>query len=142
MALAILLLLSLFLHIIMPTVFVPLFFLGILSIYILSKQYLTAFIWIIIIVLVLQMSSLTLWWQLGLYYLIWSVEVYVSSIFLDRGWTVQSIMATFFLFISNLSLNGVNIDYINIIIYTLINGIGIAIVLYTAEKFKVYEKII
>lgn len=142
MAIAILLLLSLFLHIIIPTVFVPLFFLGILGIYILAKQYLTAFIWIIIIVLALQISSLTLWWQLGLYYFCWSLGVYISSVFLDKGWAVQSIMATFFLLISNLILNGINIDYMNITIYTLINGLGITVILYVAEKFKIYEKFI
>lgn len=142
MILAILLVLSLILHIIIPSIFIPLFFLGILSIYIIAKQYLTACIWIIIIVLILQISSLTLWWQLGLLYLLWSSGVYMASIFLDKGWPVQSIMATFFFLISNLIINGLNIDYINIAIYTFINGIGIATVLYMAEKFKIYEEFV
>lgn len=142
MLLSILLLLSLVLHILIPTVFVPLFFLGILSIYILGKQYLPALIWVVIIVLILQISSITIWWQLGLYYLLWSIGVYISSIFLDKSWPVQSIMATLFLLIANFILNGINIDYMNITIYTLINGLGIAILLYIAEKSKIYEKFV
>jgi len=142
MLLSISLLLSLVLHILIPTVFVPLFFLGILSIYILGKQYLPALIWIVIIVLILQISSITIWWQLGLYYLLWSIGVYISSIFLDKSWPVQSIMATLFLLIANFILNGINIDYMNITIYTLVNGLGIAIVLYIAEKSKIYEKFV
>jgi len=142
MLLSISLLLSLVLHILIPTVFVPLFFLGILSIYILGKQYLPALIWIVIIVLILQRSSITIWWQLGLYYLLWSIGVYISSIFLDKSWPVQSIMATLFLLIANFILNGINIDYMNITIYTLVNGLGIAIVLYIAEKSKIYEKFV
>jgi len=142
MLLSISLLLSLVLHILIPTVFVPLFFLGILSIYILGKQYLPALIWIVIIVLILQRSSITIWWQLGLYYLLWSIGVYISSIFLDKSWPVQSIMATLFLLITNFILNGINIDYMNITIYTLVNGLGIAIVLYIAEKSKIYEKFV
>jgi hypothetical protein len=142
MILGILLLLSLVLHILVPTVFVPSFFLGILSIYILGKQYLPALIWIVIILLILQISSITIWWQLGLYYLLWSIGVYISSIFLDKSWPVQSIMATLFLLIANFILNGSNIDYINITIYTLINGLAIAAVLYMAEKYKIYEKLI
>jgi len=142
MLLSILLLLSLVLHILIPTVFVPLFFLGILSIYILGKQYLPALIWVSIIVLILQISSITIWWQLGLYYLLWSIGVYISSIFLDKSWPVQSIMATLFLLIANFILNGINIDYMNITIYTLVNGLGIAIVLYIAEKSKIYEKFV
>lgn len=142
MLLSILLLLSLVLHILIPTVFVPLFFLGILSIYILGKQYLPALIWVVIIVLILQISSITIWWQLGLYYLLWSIGVYISSIFLDKSWPVQSVMATLFLLIANFILNGINIDYMNITIYTLINGLGIAILLYIAEKSKIYEKFV
>ncbi|MGA1050190.1 MAG: hypothetical protein ACO3TG_01735 [Minisyncoccia bacterium] len=142
MLLGLILILSLFLHIIIPSIFIPLFFLGILSIYILARQYWTSFIWMIIIILILQLSSLTPWWQVSLSYIIWSLGVYISSIYLDKGWPVQSIMATISLLISNLILNGFNIDYTNIGIYTIINGISIAIILYIAEKFKIYEQFV
>ncbi len=139
MLLGLILLLSLFLHIVIPSIFMPLFFLGILSIYILARQYWTVFIWIIIIILILQLSSLTPWWQFSLYYFVWSLGVYISSIFLDKGWPVQSIMATVSLIIVNLIFNGFNVDYMNIGIYTIVNGIAIAVVLYIAEKLKIYE---
>lgn len=142
MILGFILLLSVFLHIVIPSIFMPLFFLGILSIYILSHQYWTVFIWLIIIILILQLSSLTPWWQFSLYYFVWSLGVYISSIFLDKGWPVQSIMATVSLIIVNLIFNGFNVDYINIGIYTIVNGIAIAIVLYIAEKLKIYEQFI
>jgi len=142
MLLGLILLLSLFLHIVIPSIFMPLFFLGILSIYILARQYWTVFIWIFIIILILQVSSLTPWWQFSLYYLLWSLGVYISSISLDKGWPVQSIMATVSLMIVNLIFNGFNVDYINIGIYTIVNGIAIAIVLYIAEKLKIYEEFI
>jgi hypothetical protein len=142
MILGLILLLSLFLHIVIPSIFMPLFFLGIFTIYILSKQYWTTFIWLIIIILILQISSLTPWWQFSLYYFVWSLGVYISSIFLDKAWPVQSIMATVFLIIVNLIFNGFNVDYINIGIYTIVNGIAIAVVLYIAEKLKIYEQFI
>jgi endonuclease/exonuclease/phosphatase (EEP) superfamily protein YafD len=142
MLLGLILLLSLFLHIVIPSIFMPLFFLGILSIYILARQYWTVFIWIFIIILILQVSSLTPWWQFSLYYLVWSLGVYISSISLDKGWPVQSIMANVSLMIVNLIFNGFNVDYINIGIYTIVNGIAIAIVLYIAEKLKIYEEFI
>lgn len=142
MLLGLILLLSIFLHILIPSIFIPLFFLGILNIYILARQYWTSLIWIIIIILILQLSSLTLWWQISIYYVIWSLGVYISSISLDKSWPVQSIMATFFLLISSFTINGLNSDYMDITIYTLINGLGIAIVLYLAEKFKIYEKFV
>jgi endonuclease/exonuclease/phosphatase (EEP) superfamily protein YafD len=142
MLLGLILLLSLFLHIVIPSIFMPLFFLGILSIYILARQYWTVFIWIFIIILILQVSSLTPWWQFSLYYLLWSLGVYISSISLDKGWPVQSIMANVSLMIVNLIFNGFNVDYINIGIYTIVNGIAIAIVLYIAEKLKIYEEFI
>ncbi len=140
MVLSLILLLGIFLHIIIPSIFFPLFFLGTLIVYILDRQYWALLIWNIIIVLILQVSSLTPWWQFALYYFLWSTFVYIGSITLDKSWPVQSIMATIFLSFSHLILNKFNIDYINWGIYTSVNGIGIGIVLYMAEKLKVYEK--
>lgn len=142
MLLGVILLFSLLLHIVIPTILSPLFFLGILSIYILGNQYKTVFIWIIIIVSILQLSSLTPLWKLSLYYILWSLFMYISSISLDKGWPVQSIMATLSLVVVTLIFNGFNVDYISVAIYTIINGIAIAIVLYTAEKLKVYEQFV
>jgi hypothetical protein len=68
--------------------------------------------------------------------------MYISSISLDKGWPVQSIMATLSLVVVTLIFNGFNVDYISVAIYTIINGIAIAIVLYTAEKLKVYEQFV
>jgi hypothetical protein len=48
-------------------------------------------------------------------------------------------MATVSLIIVNLIFNGFNVDYMNIGIYTIVNGIAIAVVLYIAEKLKIYE---
>lgn len=142
MRLGLILLLSLLLHILIPSIFIPSVFLGVLSIYILARQYWLVLIWGIIIMLMLQLSSLTPWWQFILYYSIWGIGVYFSSIFLDKSWPVQGIMATVSLIIANLIWNGFNIDYINVAIYTIINGFGIAISMYLAEKLKVYEQFI
>jgi hypothetical protein len=120
----------------------PLLFLGILSIYIINRQYWAVCMWIMIVVIILQLFSLTPWWQLGLYYFVWSILVYISSIYLDKGWPVQSIIATVSLMIVNLIFNGFNVDYINTSIYTIVNGVGIAIILYIAEKLKLYEQFV
>jgi hypothetical protein len=90
----------------------------------------------------IQVSTLTPWWQNSLYYAIWILCIYISSISLDKGWPVQSIIATIALLISNLIVNWFSVDYISLGIYTFVNGLGIAIVLYTAEKLKIYEKIV
>jgi hypothetical protein len=142
MLLGLTLAISVLLHILIPSIFLPLFFLGILVVFILSKQYWSVFIWCIIIILLIQVSSLTPWWQNSLYYAIWILCMYISSISLDKGWLVQSIIATISLLISNLIVNGFIINYMSLVIYALVNGLGIAIVLYTAEKLKIYEKIV
>lgn len=142
MLLGLTLVISIFLHILIPSIFLPLFFFGILAVFILSKQYWSVFICCIIIILLIQVSTLTPWWQNILYYAIWILCVYISSISLDKGWPVQSIIATIALLISNLIINGFSIDYMSLGIYTLVNGLGIAIVLYTAEKLKIYEEIV
>lgn len=142
MLLGLTLVISIFLHILIPSIFLPLFFLGILAVFILSKQYWSVLIWCIIIILLIQVSTLKPWWQNSLYYFIWILCMYISSISLDKGWPVQSIIATIALLISNLIVNGLSVDYISLCIYTLVNGFGIAIVLYIAEKLKIYEKIV
>jgi hypothetical protein len=97
-------------------------------------------IWLIIIVLVLQQTSITLWWHNALYYGIWLLGVYIASIFLDRGWAVQGILATVFLITSKMIIIGIPKDYWNLLIYTVINGVTITIFLYIADKYKIYEE--
>jgi hypothetical protein len=140
MFLGIILLLGLFIHIYIPLIWVPLLYLGPLIIYILAKQYWTVMIWLIIIVLVLQQTSITLWWHNALYYGIWLLGVYIASIFLDRGWAVQGILATVFLITSKMIIIGIPKDYWNLLIYTVINGVTITIFLYIADKYKIYEE--
>lgn len=139
MRLGLILLLSLFVNILIPNIFNPAIFLGILAIYILARQYAVFFIWLIIIVVSLGEFSLTPWWELAIYYIIWSIGVYMASVFLDKSWAIQSMIATLWLMFCKFIMSGLVIDYTSLIIYTLINGIAIAICLYFAEKFKVYE---
>ena len=140
MFLGIIILLGLWLHIYVPLIWVPILYLGPLIIYILAKQYWTVMIWLIIIVLVLQQTSITLWWHNALYYGIWLLGVYIASIFLDRGWAVQGILATVFLITSKMIIIGIPKDYWNLLIYTVINGVTITIFLYIADKYKIYEE--
>jgi hypothetical protein len=141
MFLGIIILLGLGLHIYIPLIWVPLLYLGPLAIYILAKQYWTVVIWLIIIVLVLQQTSITAWWHNALYYGIWLLGIYLASIFLDRSWTVQSILVTVFLLISKIIMIGIPQDYWNLIIYTLMNGIAITLFLYIGDKYKIYEEL-
>jgi len=140
MFLGIIILLGLCLHIYVPLIWVPILYLGPLIIYILAKQYWTVMIWLIIIVLVLQQTSITLWWHNALYYGVWLLGVYIASIFLDRGWAVQGILATVFLITSKMIIIGIPKDYWNLLIYTVINGVTITIFLYIADKYKIYEE--
>lgn len=141
MFLGIILVIGLFIHIYMPLIWIPLLYLGPLAIYILAKQYLTVAIWLIIIVLVLQQTSITIWWHNAVYYGIWALSVYIASIFLDRGWAVQGILATVFLVISKIIITGIPQDYLNLAIYTMINGLAITIFLYIADKYHMYEEL-
>jgi hypothetical protein len=139
MQLGLILLLSLFTYILMPSIYNPAIFLGILAVYILARQYLLFGIWLITIILVLSSFSLTSWWQLGINYILWSIGVYMSSVFLDKSWAIQSIIATLWLMFCKFIITGFSIDYMNLIIYTIFNGLAIAICLYIAEKLKIYE---
>lgn len=141
MLLGIILLLGLFIHIYIPLIWVPLLYLGPLAIYILAKQYWTVVIWFLIIVMVLQQTSITVWWHNALYYAIWILGVYIASLFLDRGWAVQGILATVFLVMSKIIITGIPQDYLNLAIYTLINGLAITIFLYIADKYHMYEEL-
>jgi hypothetical protein len=141
MFLGIIILLGLFLQVYIPMTWLPLLYLGPLVIYILAKQYWTVVIWLSIIILVLQQTSITLWWYNVLYYGIWILGVYIASIFLDKGWAVQAILATVFLIISKIIIIGIPQDYLNLTIYTLINGIAITIFLYIGDKYKIYEEL-
>lgn len=139
MRLSLILIASLFLYILIPSVFTPALFLGVLAIYIFARQYIVFLIWLIIIVITLSFTSLTPWWEVALYYSLWSVGVYLASIFLDKSWAVQSIIATIWLMFCKFIITGLALDYMYIISYILVNGIGIAIFLYFAEKIKIYE---
>jgi hypothetical protein len=141
MFLGIILLLGLFIHIYIPLIWVPLLYLGPLAIYILAKQYWTVAIWFFIIVMVLQQTSITVWWHNALYYALWILGVYIASLFLDRGWAVQGILATVFLVMSNIIITGIPQDYLNLAIYTMINGLAITIFLYIADKYHMYEEL-
>ena len=136
-----LLLFSLFLNILVPSIFNPALFLGILAVYILSRQYWLVFLSLVIIIFSLQAFSLTNWWEITLYYSIWSLGVYFASTFLDKSWAVQSIIAGIWLFIIKFILSSFSIDYLDLGIYVIFNTIGIAIVLYSAEKLKLYEQL-
>lgn len=139
MRLSLILIASLFLYILIPSVFTPALFLGVLAIYIFARKHIVFLIWFIIIVITLSFTSLTPWWEVALYYSLWSVGVYLASIFLDKSWAVQSIIATIWLMFCKFIITGLALDYMYIISYILVNGIGIAIFLYFAEKIKIYE---
>lgn len=139
MWLVLIFILSLFLYIQIPSIYTPSLFLGILAVYIVNKQYWLIGFGLAIIVLFLQMTSLENWWEIAIYYSLWSLGIYFASILLDKSWAVQSIIATIWLIICKLILSGFMVDYMNIIIYTIVNGIGIAIFLYFSEKLKIYE---
>lgn len=142
MKLNLLLLFSLFLYIIIPNVFIPAIFLGILAFYIINRQYFLTIIWLFIIIAVLQSFSLTQWWEFAGYYSFWSLGVYFSSIFLDKSWAVQSIIISLWLFLSKFIFNSFTVDYLNITVYALMNAFSISIFLYFAEKLKLYEEFI
>lgn len=139
MRLSLILVASLLLYILIPSVFTPALFLGVLAIYIFARQYIVFLICLIIIVITLSFTSLTPLWEAALYYSLWSLGVYLSSIFLDKSWAVQSIIATIWLMLCKFIITGFMLDSMHIIIYILVNGIGIAIFLYFAEKLKIYE---
>lgn len=139
MRLSLILIASLLLYILIPSVFTPALFLGVLVIYIFARQYIVFLIYFIIIVISLSFTSLNPWWELGLYYALWSVGVYLASIFLDKSWAVQSIIVTIWLMLCKFIMTGFILDFMHIIIYILVNGIGIAIFLYFADKLKIYE---
>jgi len=142
MKLGFIIILTLFLHIKVSSIFNPALFLGPLAIYILSRKYWVVFIWLITIILVLDYYSLNTFWELASFYFIWSISLAIISKFIERRWSVQSIVSIFLLVFYKLIFSGFQIYYINIGIYGLVNGIGIIIFLYLAEKLNIYEKII
>lgn len=141
MKLILILLASLFINIYIPSIYMPTLFLGVLIIYILSRKYVLFLISLLGIIFVLQSFSLTRWWEIALYYCFWSLGIYMFSIFLDKSWIVQSIIATVWLFLCKFIVSGFNLDYLSLTIYTLVNFIGIIIFLYLAEKLKLYEQL-
>lgn len=128
-------------YIYIPTMWFPIWYLGPLAIYILSKEYIRAAVWICIISVILSQTSLTPWWVYIGYYGIWCVGVYVSSRFFDRGWAVQSILATVWLMISVLIVNKFSISLENMVLFGFVNGIWLAIVLKVAHKYNIYEQV-
>lgn len=142
MKLGFIIILTLLLYIKVSSIFTPALFIGPLAIYILSRQYWSVFIWLITIILVLDYYSLNTFWELALFYSVWSISLAIISKFIERRWSVQSIVAIFLLVVYKIIFSGFQFDYINIGVYGLVNGVGIIIFLYLAEKLNIYEKII
>jgi hypothetical protein len=136
------LIITLFLYIKFSSVFTPALFLGPLAIYILGRKYLILFFWVLSIIFVLQTYSITPWWKISIFYLLWIATLSIISKFIDRSWSVQSIVTIFLLILCEIIVFGLDINYTSLGIHWILTSITITIFLYCAEKFNIYEKII
>lgn len=128
-------------HIYIPSIWLPIWYIGPLAIYIISKQYIRTVLWVVVISIILTQTSLTVWWINILYYGIWSFGVYLFSTFFDRGWAVQTILSSVWLLVSLLIVSGFSIPLNQIIIFIGVNTLLLAISLQIADKYNIYEKI-
>lgn len=128
-------------HIYIPSIWFPIWYIGPLAIYIISKQYMRTILWIVVISVVLTQTSLTVWWVNILYYGIWSLGVYLFSTSFDRGWAVQTVLSSAWLLVSLLIVFGLSIPLNQIAIFIGVNVLWIAISLQIADKYKIYEQI-
>lgn len=142
MLLSFTLFLSILLYMWTPSLFMPAIFLGPLAIYVLGRKYFVVIIWIAIITLLLEISSLTPWWTFLLFYGGWCLSFYILSLFIERIWPVQSIFAILCLLFTSFILYGTKVDYLNLAIYILVNSVCVTIFIFAAEKFNLYEKYI
>ncbi len=128
-------------HIYIPSIWLPIWYLGPLAVYIISKQYIRTVLWVVVISVVLTQTSLTVWWINILYYGIWSLGVYLFSTFFDRGWAVQTILSSAWLLVSLLIVSGFSVSLNQIAIFIGVNTLWLALSLQIADKYNIYEQI-